>query len=120
VVHQFDGFWLVAPNNPTTPAPVCYQGGCVLPGGPPLITKQQIKQAAKAYLCGSSPADNVKNWAAEGTVKGLVFGGAAGAITGTVVGTPVGKLGDGKTGGREAVKNCPRSCADCPVIQFET
>jgi hypothetical protein len=84
---------------PATPTPVCYQGGCVLPGGPPLLTKQQIKQAAKTYLCGSSPADNVKNWMIEGTVKGLVFGAVAGGITGTVVGTPVGSAVGAVTGG---------------------
>jgi RHS repeat-associated protein len=89
----------VALSNPATPTPVCYQGGCVLPGGPPLLTKQQIKQAAKTYLCGSSPADNVKNWMIEGTVKGLVFGAVAGGITGTVVGTPVGSAVGAVTGG---------------------
>lgn len=60
---------------------------------------QRIKKAAKWYLCGSSPADNIKNWMLEGGAKGLVFGAIAGGVTGTVLSTPVGGVLGAVAGG---------------------
>ncbi|MFZ0318559.1 MAG: hypothetical protein WAL56_05485 [Candidatus Sulfotelmatobacter sp.] len=54
---------------------------------PPLAA---LRQAAKGYLCGSSPANNIRNWTIEGGAKGTAVGAIAGGVTGTVLGTPVG------------------------------
>ena len=50
----------------------------------------KLETLTKSYLCGSSPANNVRNWFVEGATKGLVFGAVSGGVTGTVFGTPVG------------------------------
>ena len=50
----------------------------------------QAKNLAKSYLCGSSPANNIRNWTIEGGIKGAAVGAIAGGVTGTVLGTPVG------------------------------
>lgn len=57
------------------------------------------KVVAKEYFCGSSPADNIKNWTLEGAGKGFVFGTVAGGITGTIFGTPVGGFAGAIAGG---------------------
>ncbi len=39
----------LAPSKPTTPTPVCYQGGCIIPGGaPPQPTCSGLKDTANA------------------------------------------------------------------------
>lgn len=39
------------------------------------LTITPIPPEAVSYFCGSSPGDNVLNWAVEGGIKGLVAGG---------------------------------------------
>jgi hypothetical protein len=55
-------------------------------GSAPDPTK--IRRWAKWYLCGSSPAKNVRNWAVEGAGKGALVGG----VTGFLAGGPVGAV----------------------------
>ena len=79
--------------NPTT-------GICVpwsMANGPSNF--QRFKKAAKWYLCGNSPADNIKNWTLEGGAKGVAVGSIAGGVTGTIFGTPVGGFAGAILGG---------------------
>ena len=63
-------------------------GICVPPNE--IAQSDPLKKWTRAYLCGSSPANNVRNWTIEGAVKGAGVGAIAGGVTGTVLGTPVG------------------------------
>jgi FlaG/FlaF family flagellin (archaellin) len=67
---------------------VCIPSSAITLTGPSADDK--TKKLVKAYLCGSSPASNIRNWMLEGAAKGAATGAVGGAITGTIVGTPVG------------------------------
>jgi len=55
-----------------------------------MIPARRSSNWLQEYACGSSPANNIRNWTLEGAVKGFVVGAIAGGVTGTVLGTPVG------------------------------
>jgi hypothetical protein len=74
----------VAANN-GTPNPVsCSQttGICVPKSMAPGPGPDPVKKIYKSYLCGSSPGQNIENWAMEGLTKGFVFGVITASETG--------------------------------------
>jgi RHS repeat-associated protein len=60
--------------RPNCPSPLL--AGCQT--NPPPLTPEQFRSFAIWYACGKSPTDNVKNWAAEGAMKGAITGAALG------------------------------------------
>jgi len=102
-----------AANNTPNPRVSCNQttGICVPKSMSPGPGPDPVKRLSKEYLCGSSPWQNIENWATEGLTKGFLWGAFMGSETGPgafVTGVGEGILGfaGGAIGGSAASAIC--------------